>query len=312
MEWLNYHHLYYFSVIAEEGGVARAARRLNLTHSTLSAQLRTLEANLGSALFERLGKRLVLTPFGSEAASYAADIFRLGAELRDTAQARSNHRLDVLRIGALVGVPKTLVHHFLAPALDLLQGAVSVRVEPLANLVEALSTGRIHAILSNELPGASVSGSPIHAHLLGETDILLYAKASLARRAGRDFPRSLQGQPLVAPAVNSPLRRTLEEWLAKRGLQMTITATIDDAGVLRAFGCAGRGIFPVRAALRTELDDPRGVQLVGKCTGVREQYYVLTGERRIKHPAVSALVSRARGSFLKARSRANAPPRVGR
>lgn len=310
MDWLNYHHLYYFSVIAEEGGVSRAARRLKLTHSTLSTQLRALEADLGSPLFERLGKRLILTSFGSAAAAYAADIFRLGAELKDSAHARGNHRQDVLRIGALAGVPKTLVHHFLAPTLDLLEGSVSVRVEPLPNLVEALASGRIHAILSNELPGASsVAGAPIHAHVLGETDVLLYATAALAKRARRDFPLSLQGLPLVAPPTTTPIRRALDEWLARRGVRMNVTATVDDAGVLRAFGAAGRGVFPVRAALRSEFADHRGLSLVGRCTGAREVYYVLSSDRRIKHPALSALVNRARGDFLRAGSSAPSGPR---
>lgn len=308
MQWLNYHHLYYFSVIAAEGGVSRAARRLKLTHSTLSAQLRSLETDLGMPLFERLGKRLVLTPFGSEAAAYAADIFRLGAELKDSARARGSHRQDVLRIGALAGVPKTLVHHFLAPALDLLEGSVSVRVEPLPNLVEALVAGRIHAILSNELPGASVAGAPIHAHVLGETEVLLYATAALARKTRRNFPRSLEGLPLIAPPTTTPLRRALDEWLARRGLRMKVTATVDDAGVLRAFGTAGRGIFPVRAALRAELLDHRGLSLVGKCSGARELYYVLSSDRRIKHPALSALVDRARGDFLRAGSSRRSRP----
>src|SRR5689334_10668357 len=118
MEWLNYHHLFYFSVIAQEGGVAAAARKLRLTHSTLSAQLRSLEEQLGAPLFDRRGKRLVLTPFGIEAAGYASDIFRLGQELGDVARGKIRSGREVLRVGAVPAIPKTLVHYLLAPALD--------------------------------------------------------------------------------------------------------------------------------------------------------------------------------------------------
>src|SRR5262245_23362907 len=127
MEWLNYHHLFYFSVIAREGGLAAAARELRLTHSTLSAQLKALEAHFGAKLFERRGKRLVLTALGSEAASYAEDIFRLGRELNDMARGRVSPGRRALRVGVVAGLPKTLVHHLLSPALDELElGSVQV------------------------------------------------------------------------------------------------------------------------------------------------------------------------------------------
>src|SRR3954447_23032124 len=99
MEWLNYHHLFYFSAIAQEGGLAAAARKLRLTHSTLSAQLRALEEHFGAKLFERRGKRLVLTPFGSHAVNYAEDIFRLGRELNDVARGELSPGRLALRVG---------------------------------------------------------------------------------------------------------------------------------------------------------------------------------------------------------------------
>jgi LysR family transcriptional activator of nhaA len=298
VDWLNYHHLFYFSVIAEEGGLAKAARKLNLTHSTLSAQLRLLEEHFEAPLFERRGKRLVLTPFGADAASYAADIFRLGRELNDVARGRVSPGREVLQIGVVAGLPKTLVHRLLAPALaEIGMGSVVVRQDALPELVDALTAGKLHLVLAQEPPTTSPAAN-VHAHALGETDILLYGRAMLARKGKASWPQSLAGVPFVMPSSGSPLRKRLDAWLAELDLRVEIRAEVDDAGILRAFGSAGLGIFPVRAALKSEVEDLRDVTFVGACEGVRERFYAITTERRIRHPAIAALVTSAREQLL--------------
>lgn len=298
MQWLNYHHLYYFLVIVQEGGVAAAARKLHLTHSTLSAQLRALEAHFGLPLFERRGKRLVLTPFGVDAASYAADIFRLGSELSDVAQGRASPGREVLRAGVVAGLPKTLVHRLLGPALDSLpRGVLSVQQDAASALVESLVAGRLHLVIADEVP-AALPGMRIHAHALGETEILWYVGTRLARSLKGRFPACLERAPLLLPPSKAALRRRIDAWLVERGLSVEVRAEIEDAGVLRAFGSAGRGVFPVRAALRTEVEDLRGVTKLGPCVGVRERYFLLSTERRIRHPAIAALVEQAKSGLL--------------
>jgi LysR family transcriptional regulator, transcriptional activator of nhaA len=294
MEWLNYHHLYYFAVIAREGGLAAAARKLRLTHSTLSAQLRALEEHFGAKLFERRGKRLVLTPFGSDAVTYAEDIFRLGRELNDVARGQLSPGRRALRVGVVAGLPKTLVHHLLAPALDDLQiGSVQVVQQSLAHLAESLVAGSLHLALSDELP---VSGpqAQIHAHVLGATKIFLYAAAELSRSIGGTFPAALDQQAFVLPPTSVALRRNLDAWFVRKKLRIQLRAEVEDAGLLRVFGGAGRGIFPVRAALRAEVEDLHDVEELGACDGVLERYYLLSTEHRLEHPALTAIVGAAR------------------
>jgi LysR family transcriptional activator of nhaA len=293
MEWLNYHHLYYFAVIAEQGGLAAAARKLRLTHSTLSAQLRALETHFGAPLFERRGKRLILTSFGSDALNYSGDIFRLGRELNDLARGISATPRDVLRIGVVADLPKTLTHHLLAPALDRETCTLFVRQDSAPVLLEALATGRLHVVLTNDVPTPPV-GARLHSHALGDTDILLYARGRLAQLGKRRFPESLAGVPFVVPAPGTPLRRRLDAWFVEKNLHISVKAEVEDAGLLRAFGSAGRGIFPVRAALRAEVEDLRDVQFVGVCDGVRESYYAVTTERRVRHKGLAAIVEGAR------------------
>ncbi|HTV26091.1 MAG TPA: LysR family transcriptional regulator [Polyangiaceae bacterium] len=293
MEWLNYHHLFYFAAIAREGGLAAAARKLRLTHSTLSAQLRALESHFGAKLFERRGKRLVLTPFGHDAVAYADDIFRLGRELNDVARGAISPARRALRVGVVASLPKTLVHHLLAPALDDPHvSSVQLVQLNLAQLVDSLVAGRLHLALSDELP---VSGdrSPVHAQVLGATKIFLYAGREFASALDGDFPAVLEQQPFVLPPSSVPLRRSLDAWLVRKKLRIQLRAEVEDAGLLRVFGSV-RGIFPVRAALRAEVEDLHDVTELGPCDGVLERYYLLSTQPRLAHPALAGIVDGAR------------------
>ncbi len=291
--WLNYQHLYYFWMIAREGGLSRAATALHLTHSTLSVQLRALEDTLGEALFERRGRGLVLTPFGREVQLYGNDIFRLGTELLDFSRGRvgGRRRFDVGVVGA---IPKTIASQLLAPALgDTADGSVRIRQDSLERLVQELGAGRLHAVLSDVAPIATTA-LKLHAHLLGASAIELYGAPDLARRYRVGFPRSLANAPMVMPGPDTALRRALERWFADRQLPIRVTAEVDDAGMLRAVGATGAGLFPVRAALRAEVEEGAGARRVGRMHGLEEHYYVVSLERRVTHPGVAALIAVAR------------------
>lgn len=292
MAWLNYQHLYYFWTIAREGGLSRAAAALHLTHSTLSVQLRALEGTLGEPLFERRGRALVLTPFGREIRQYADEIFRLGAELLDHAHGRGAalRRLDVGVVGA---IPKTIGYRLLEPALEAEQtGLVRVRQDTQEKLLQELGAGRLHAVISDAAP-IRASALKLHTHPLGSSEILLYGRAALAARYRRNFPRSLEGAPMVMPGPDATLRRGLERWLAARGIRVEAVGEIDDAGMLRALG-ASRGLFPVRAALRSEVEEGLGALRVGRLAGLVEHYFVISLERRVRHAGVAVLIEAAR------------------
>ncbi|MFO0664825.1 MAG: LysR family transcriptional regulator [Polyangiaceae bacterium] len=297
MEWLNYHHLFYFWRIAREGGLARAAERLRLTHSTLSTQLRSLEEFFGGALFERRGRRLVLTPLGEEAASYADDIFRLGSELVDVARGRTNERRLALRIGIVSSMPKSVSYALIEPALAVPgYGAVIARQDRLERLLEEMSMGRLHLVLS-DTPPPEASVQRVFAHLLGESSLLLYGTAKDARRYRRNFPASLDGAQMLVPTGQASLRRLIDRWLVQRELNVQIVGEFDDAGLMRIAGARGLGLLPVRSALRTEVEEGYKLELIGTLEDVIERYYVICTERRVRHPAVSALIERGRAGL---------------
>lgn len=295
MEPLNYQHLFYFWVIAREGGVARAARRLRLSHSTLSAQLRLLEQFLGGDLFERTGRRLVPTPLGLQIAGYADDIFRMGNELVEVARGRDQGTHQVFRVGVVGSLPKTIAFRLMEPALRLDPSqAVVVRQDVQARLIDELAAGKLDVLLTDMPPEASAYR--LHAHLLGETAILLFGSPAIAKKYGRRFPASLEGAPVIFPSPGS-LRRAMERWFADRGLRIRVAAEVDDAGMIRVLGGHGLGLFPVRSALRTEVEESQGAVCLGPLDGVSERYYAVSVERRISHRGVAAVVSAARAGL---------------
>jgi LysR family transcriptional regulator, transcriptional activator of nhaA len=293
MTGLNYQHLYYFSVIAREGGLAKGAAELQLSHSTLSVQLRALEAALGEPLFERRGRALALTDFGREVQQYANEIFRLGSELLDFSAGRAS-TLRRLEVGVVPAVPITIASNLLIAAQrGAGAAALRVRQDRSARLLQELGAGRLHVVIS-DAPAAPSASSGLHAHALGSSTIALYATPELARRYRRNFPASLAGAPLLLPSAEATLRRAVERWLAARDLRVTVVAEIDDAATLRALGAMGLGLFPVRTALRGEVQDGLGARAVGPLLGLREHYVAISPERRVKHPAVAAMLEVAR------------------
>lgn len=300
MEWLNHQHVRYFLAIVKEGGLARAGEKLRLTHSTLSVQLRSLEDFLGAPLFERRGRRLVLTPFGENIATYAAELERVGTELLDVARGRGGDRRVAFRVGLVDGLPRTTGFRLVEPALE---GAPRPLLQmfhgSLETLLRQLADNQLHVLLSDQLAPEG-QGSGVHAHALGRSGVLLYGVRALARRHRPRFPRGLEGAPLVLPGLGSGLRRSLDAWLSERELRPLITAEVDDAAMMRVLGVRGLGLFPVREALRAEVEDLPGVELVGALEGVQESYYAIAKERRVKHPGVAAIIDASRRGFASA------------
>ncbi|MBK9071749.1 MAG: LysR family transcriptional regulator [Myxococcales bacterium] len=292
MNWLNYQHLYYFSVIASEGGIAPAARKLKLTHSTLSAQLKSLEAHLGTLLFDRRGKRLWLTSFGQEALSYAVDIFRLGRELNESAQGRLRGRRKMVVVGVAPSIPKSLIAWVMETTLASENVSVQIRQDDPPVLLERLMLGRCGMVITNDPPQLP-RASRLHVQILGNTGISLYAHDRLARGLKKDFPAGINGKKLVMPMAGGPLRKALDHWLLEHELSVEVVAETNDAGIMRALGTLGTCILPVRGIVRKEVEGLHGLRLLGECVGVRETYYAVTAERKSHDEPISAILRQA-------------------
>jgi len=294
MQWLNYHHLFYFWVTVREGGVSKAAAKLRLSQPTVSAQLKLLERALGESLFQRKGRTLLLTDVGRVVDRYADDIFTTGRELLETLKGQPTGRAPQLTVGVADAVPKLVVRLLLRPATE---GAKPMRVTCREGhpdqLVARLATHALDVVLS-DTPAAPHVRVRVFSHLLGESGTTFFAGADLARRLRRRFPRSLNGAPVLLPTSETALRRSLDLWFETEGLRPMIVGEFEDPALLNVFGENGRAAFPAPTAIEREICRSYGLAVVGRTRTVRERYYAISAERRLKHPGVVAITSAAR------------------
>ncbi len=295
MDWLNYHHLLYFWVVAKQGSIAQASKELRLAHPTISAQIHRLEDVLGQKLFERKGRHLVLTEFGRVALRYADEIFALGREFTDTAKGRPSGRPIRLVVGISDALPKSIVYRILEPAFRLEENVRVICRE--GRSAEAfmgeLAMHTVDVVLSDAPagPGTSVR---VFSHPLGECGTTFFAAPALAKACRRRFPRSLDGVPFLLPGANSALRRALEEWFDSLKIRPKVIAELDDPALAKIVAGAGFGVFVAADVVEKEVRQRYNLQLIGRVEEVRQRFYAISVERKIRHPAVLAISDAAR------------------
>jgi LysR family transcriptional regulator, transcriptional activator of nhaA len=295
MEWVNYHHLLYFWTVVREGGVSRAAEKLRLAQPTVSAQLRQLEETLGVRLFERHGRRLVLTEVGRLVHRYAEEIFAIGGEMLEALKGRpASGRPQPLSVGVANAVPKLIVHQLLQPAMS---GEAPMHLVCREDSTETLLAElAVHAldVVITDVPAPPHVRVKVFSHLLGESDTTFFAAGALAGRLRRGFPRSLHDAPMLLPTRHTAVRRALDQWFDAEGLRPRVIGEFDDSALMKAFGQAGNAVFPASTAIRGEVARQYRVGAVGRARSVRERYYALSAERRLKHPGVLAITNAAK------------------
>ncbi|MBW2524532.1 MAG: transcriptional activator NhaR [Deltaproteobacteria bacterium] len=294
MDWINYHHLLYFWLVAREGGLAAAATELGLAQSTVSKQVHQLEDVLGHALFTKNGRRLVLTENGRVVFRYAEEIFTLGREMLDTLKGRPVGKPLRLTVGVADVVPKLVAERALAPALAL-AGAVRLvcREGKPDRLLADLALHELDVILTDAPANPYVKVRAFN-HLLGESEIGIFGRKDLAKKYRRDFPASLAQAPMLLPTENTVLRRSLDQWLDSIDARPDIVGEFEDSALLRVFGLRGIGVFPASLAVAKDVEDRYRVQFIGTVPDVRERLYAVTVDRRLKHPAVHAICQAAK------------------
>ncbi len=295
---MNYHHLLYFWLVAKEGSLARASAALRLAPSTVSGQIRALEQALGEKLFARSGRRLVPTEIGRVVFRYAQEIFALGGELQDVLKGRSTGRPLRLLVGVADVVPKRVARRLLAPALELAEPVrILCREDKPDRLLAELAVHNLDIVIADAPVGPSARIRAF-SHLLAECGVVFCAAPKLATAHRRGFPNSLDGAPLLLPAEGSTLRRSLDQWFGLHAIQPRVVGEFDDSALLKVFGQAGHGIFPVPAMIADEVQRQYQVRRVGRVDRVRERFYAISVERKLKHPAVIAISEAARRKLV--------------
>ncbi len=298
MNWLNYHHLLYFYMAARLGSVSKAAAELRLAQPTISGQIRALEDSLGEKLFQRAGRRLVLTETGQAVYRYADEIFHLGRELVDMVHGNPTGRPGRLVVGVADAMPKLIAYRLIEPALRLPDPVrVVCREGQPDRLIAELAIHQVDVVLSDAPAPTSVRVRAFN-HLLGECGVSFFAAPDLAKGLKPNFPHSLSGAPFLLPSDNSVLRRSLEQWFHAKRIHPGVVNEFDDSALLKVFGQGGAGVFAAPTPIAHEVQRQHAVDCIGATDEIKERFYAITVEKRITNPAVAVISSSARKNIF--------------
>ena len=298
MEWLNYHHLYYFWSVMREGSITAASKRLHLVPATVSTQIARLEDALGGKLFHRSGRGLEPTELGHHVFRYADEIFSIGRELVASLENMADSGRIPLRIGVEDVLPKMVVRMLLEPVFRLPEPVRLICVEDKKEeLLARLTMHRLDAVLSDSPVGRDLPVR-VYNHLLGECGVGFFAAPGLARELEGEFPACLHGAPLLLPMEMTTLRGQLDQWFDSRGITPQVVGEFSDSALLKAFAQEGDGVFSAPVIIEEEVVRQYRVEVIGRTDQVRERFYAISVERVIHHPAVTAISDNARRSFV--------------
>jgi LysR family transcriptional activator of nhaA len=285
----NYKHLYYFWVVAKEGGITRAADKLDIAVQTVSAQVRELERSLGYALFKPAGRGLVLTDAGLAAMQQADQIFQLGEELPALVRDAVSAPTVRLAVGICDGLPKLVVHRIMQPVIEEPNLRLMCHEGDLEDLLGDLALHRLDVVLSDR-PAPVNPNIKLYSHSLGSSAVGWYGAPALVRAASKDYPHSLAQVPLLMPTAQTAVRARLDQWFEQRNIRPRIVGEFEDSALLKTFGANGMGVFPSAEWVHEDLLTHYAVKRLGHCEGVSENFYAIGTEKKVQHPLVLRLL----------------------
>ena len=295
---LNLKHLRYFWAVASHGSIVGAAQALCITPQTISGQLRELEHQIGAKLFRRSGRNLVLTDTGQLVFSYTDEMFELGGQLQDALDGSRPGSSLTLKVGVAMVVPKLLAYRVLEPVLAIENPVRLVCHEaPLVDLLADLSVHKLDAVLADCAVSPTLN-IRAYNHRLGESGISFFAPEHQQPARDSKFPDNLQGMEMLMPTSGSSLRRTLQVWFERNEITPKVVAEFEDRALMKAFGERGAGVFTSPTVVEQDVLDKYRVKVIGRTAEITEQFYLISAERRIKHPAVSVITEHARGLLI--------------
>lgn len=284
-QWLNYHHLFYFRVIATEGGIARAAEKLRIGQPTLSSQLKQLEEMIGRPLFERRNRKLILTEVGKAALDYANEIFRLGHEMLEVLQDRAPNDQPHLQIGALDSVPKRVILSIVMAAYKIAPCTVSILEGKGDELFRELRAHKIDLIVSN-YPSQAIEEAQVFSKSVAKLPVAVYGAKKFSQLK-KGFPKSIDGKPFVFPTSHSKLRHDLSHYFKLHGIHTVAVAETQDTSLQKLLAEHGVGLAPFSEV--TGFSESPLVRL-GRLEGVYEEIWLISAQRKLENPVAAALM----------------------
>lgn len=285
----NYRHLYYFWVVAKEGGMSRAADRLGMAVQTVSAQVRELERDLGHSLLKPSGRGLVLTEAGLAAMRQAEQIFQLGEQLPNVLRDSQGTPSIRLSVGISDGLPKLAVRQLMQPVMLAPHLRLLCRENDFENLLGDLVLHKLDLVLADRA-APNNPNLKVYSHALGSSAMAWYAPASLMQAAVKGFPQSLAVVPVLLPTAHAAVRARIDHWFERLAIKPNIVGEFEDSALLKTFASAGMGVFPAASWVQDNLQNSYQVQRLGLCEGVDEHYYAIAAQKKVLHPLVQKLL----------------------
>ena len=293
MEFLNFHHLRYFWMVARKGGVRKAAEELHVSQPSISAQLRLLEESLGEKLFKRSGRALVLSEMGQLVLTYADEIFSAGRELMNAVKQRPGGRWLRLNVGMTDSISKLMGFEFLKPALSFPEPVhVVCRMAAIEVLVNQLQAHRLDLVLADEPASSSLKAKTFN-HRLGRSGVTFCAVPAMAKKLRRNFPQSLNGATALLPTENMGIRAVLETWFDTKGIHPRLIGEYEDSALMVFCATAGRGFTVVPTVVAREIMKHWALRVIANVDECGTEFYAITAERRVKNPAAIAITEHA-------------------
>ncbi len=287
-QWLNYHHLYYFWVVAREGTMTKAAEKLRLSQSTLSEQIKLLEESLGTLLFDRVKRTLVLTEAGRLSFEYCEKIFATGAELYQLLQSKSA-QVDnqLIRIGAVNSISKNLQSRFLEPFLSN-ENIQFVLVEgSMTYLTDKLRNHQLDIILSN-FPARTDVDRDLYNHPIGEMNVVAVGTDKFMNGIS-DIKEMLKKYPIFIPTFDSEIRSSLDRWFKQNGVEPNIKGEIEDMALIRLMALSGKGIVLAPEIVAIDEIKNGALKVFHRFESMKEYYYAITPDRKFKNSLVDEM-----------------------
>ena len=285
----NYRHLYYFWVVAKEGGMARAAERLDMAVQTVSTQVRELERALGHTLLSPVGRGLRLTDAGLAAMRQAEQIFQLGEELPAVIRDAIGTPTVRLTVGISDGLPKLAVRRLMQPVMQAPRLRLLCHEDRFDDLLGDLALHRLDVVLADRAAPANPN-LKLYSHALGSSALAWYAPPQLHALASQNFPASLATVPVLLPTTQAAVRGRLDQWFERLGIKPNLVGEFEDSALLKTFGAAGMGVFPAAEWVHDELAARYQVAQIGPCEGVEEHFFGIAAQKKVLHPLVQQLL----------------------
>ena len=286
----SYRHLYYFWVVAKEGGMTRAADRLDMAVQTVSTQVRELERSLGYALLKPEGRGVALTDAGLAAMRQAEQIFQLGEQLPEVLREAVGQHAVRLAVGISDGLSKLAVRRLMQPVMASPKLRLICDEDEFDDLLGDLALHRLDVVLADRA-APNNPNLKLYSHSLGTSQLAWYAPRELLAAASQDFPRSLATVPVLLPTSHAAVRLRIDQWFDRLGIKPHVVGEFEDSALLQTFGAAGMGVFLAAELVHDDLTTRYEVERIGECDGVEEHFYAIAAQKKILHPLVQKLLS---------------------